>query len=85
MRPDGRDAAEGPAAPTRERVFDFCGRRGLGLGELSLVLTARLQGGPGPAGTVRVREISYETWSVLRTMGLDHLFVVVPGRGDGLN
>lgn len=83
MRPDGRDATERDATRGHDRVFDFCGRRGLGLSDLALVLTARLQGGLG--GTVRVKEIPYETWAVLRGLGLDHLFLVVPEAGDGLN
>lgn len=83
MRPDGRDATKGDATRGRDRVFDFSGRPRLGLAELALVVTARLQAGPG--GTVRVKEIPYETWAVLRALGLDHLFLVVPEPGDGAN
>lgn len=83
MGPDGRDAAKRDATRGQDRVFDFRGRRGLGLPDLALVITARLQGGPG--GTVRAKEIPYETWTILRALGLDHLFLVVPEAGDGLN
>ena len=64
-------------------IFDFSGRRELRLTDLALVLTARLRTGPG--GTVRVKEIPWETWSQLRALGLDHLFLVVPQAGDGPN
>ena len=64
-------------------VFDFSGRQWLGFTDLALVLTARLQ--TGSECRVWVKEIPWETWSVLRSMGLDHLFLVVPGPGDGPN
>ena len=64
-------------------VFEFSGRRGLNLADLALVLTARLQA--GPTGRVWVKEIPVETWNALRSMGLDHFFMVVPGPGDAPN
>lgn len=64
-------------------VFDFSETQGVGLSDLALVLTARLQA--GPAGTVWVRRIPYETWQILRALGLDHLFHVYPGPGEELN
>ena len=75
---DGRDAT-----PEADLVFEFAGKRGLNLTDLALVLTARLQA--GPYGRVWVREIPVETWNVLRSMGLDHFFTVVPGTGDAPN
>ena len=80
---------ESPGATGREDtretsvVFDFSGKGQLDLTDLALVLTARLRTGPG--GKVWVKEIPWETWSVLRTLGLDHLFLVVPEPGDGAN
>ena len=100
MEPDGRDErrrwarvallprSEGPvdgrdAPPGTDLVFEFSGRRGLDMTSLALVLTARLQA--GPRGTVWVKEIPVETWNVLRSLGLDHFFMVVPGPGDAPN
>jgi hypothetical protein len=100
MEPDGRDErrrwarlallprSEEPvdghdAPPGTDLVFEFSGRRGLDMRSLALVLTARLQA--GPLGTVWVKEIPVETWNALRSMGLDHFFMVVPGPGDAPN
>lgn len=100
MEPDGRDErrrgarlallprSEGPedgqdATPGTDLVFEFSLSRGLDITSLALVLTARLQA--GPRGTVWVKEIPVETWNALRSMGLDHLFMVVPGPGDAPN
>lgn len=86
---DGRRETRLALAPGREApaethvVFDFTGMRGIGLSDLALVLTARLRA--GPAGTVWVRQIPYETWQVLKALGLDHLFHVYPGPGEDLN
>jgi len=71
-----------PATRNTDLIFDFS-RRELRFTDLALVLTARLRAGPG--GTVRVKEIPWETWDLLRALGLDHLFLVVPEAGDGLN
>ncbi len=100
MEPNGRDErrrrtrlallprSEGPedgreATPGTDLVFEFSGRRGLDMTSLALVLTARLQA--GPLGRVWVKEIPVETWNALRSMGLDHFFMVVPGPGDAPN
>ena len=100
MEPNGRDErrrgarlallprSEGPedgrdATPGTDLVFEFSGKRGLDLKDLALVLTARLQA--GPVGRVWVKEIPVETWNVLRSLGLDHFFLVVPGPGDAPN
>ena len=79
------EGAKGPAATRNtDVIFDFSDGRELGLTGLALVLTARLRTGPGR--TVRVRKISFETWTLLRALGLDHLFAVIPEGGDeGLN
>jgi len=69
-----------PATRNTDVIFDFSGGRELRLTDLALVLTARLRTGPG--GTVRVKEISCETWNLLRALGLDHLFLVIPEGGD---
>ncbi|NJD20103.1 MAG: hypothetical protein FIA95_12580 [Gemmatimonadetes bacterium] len=100
MEPNGRDEqrrwrrlallprAEEPeagrsATPGADVVFVFSGKRGLDLADLALVLTARLQA--GQQGRVWVKEIPVETWNLLRSLGLDHLFMVVPGTGDAPN
>lgn len=100
MEPNGRDErrrglrlallprSEGPedgraGAPGTDLVFEFSGKRGLDLPDLALVLTARLQA--GLRGRVWVKEIPVETWNVLRSLGLDHLFMVIPGPGDAPN
>lgn len=71
------------ATPGTDLVFEFSGKGGLHLEDLALVLTARLQA--GPQGRVWVKEIPVETWNALRSMGLDHFFMVVPGPGDAPN
>lgn len=78
-----REAREAGHGAPAELVFEFSGMRGLGLSDLALVLTARLSAGPG--GRVWVKEIPLETWNLLRSLGLDHLFQVVPGPGDAPN
>ena len=100
MGPDGRDEQRRGGllallprseAPVEERgglpgtdlVFEFSLRRGLDMTSLALVLTARLHA--GTRGRVWVKEIPVETWNVLRSMGLDHFFMVVPGPGDAPN
>lgn len=80
---EAREWAADGAGTGNDLVFDFTGEYGLDLTDLALVLTARLQA--GPEGRVWVRQIPYETWNVLRALGLDHLFHVYPGPGDALN
>lgn len=60
-------------------VFDFTGLQRPGLCDLALILTARLQSAPG---RVWVTALPDATWSVLRALGLDHLFLVLPGPGE---
>jgi hypothetical protein len=61
-------------------VFDFTGLEQSNIGDLSLILTARLQS--APTDNVWVRSIPWGTAQVLRLLKLDHLFRVYP-EGDG--
>jgi len=64
-------------------VFDFTGLHRPDVRDLGLILTARLQSAPGDR--VWVRALPYQTWSILRALGVDHLFRVYPhvkGRMD---
>ncbi len=84
LLPRSEEPEEGRGAtPGTDLVFEFSGKRGLDLRDLALVLTARLR--TGPRGRVWVKEIPVETWNVLRSLGLDHYFMVVPGTGDAPN
>jgi hypothetical protein len=75
------EAAASTAREGRESgvVFDFTGLHRPGLCDLALILTARLQSAPG---RVWVRALPDSTWSVLRALGLDHLFLMLPGPGE---
>lgn len=90
MTPNGKGAegaevrfglrTEAAASAARDGVvFDFTGLHQPGLCDLALILTARLQ---SPPGRVWVRALPDATWSVLRSLGLDHLFHVLPGPGE---
>jgi hypothetical protein len=57
-------------------VFDFTGLEQPDVRDLSLILTARMQS--GPEDRVWVRALPYGTWSVLRSLGVDHLFHLYP-------
>ena len=57
-------------------VFDFTGLHRPDVGDLALILTARLQAGPG--GRVWVRALPVSTWRILSALGLAHLFRVYP-------
>ena len=61
-------------------VFDFTGLEQANVGDLSLILTARLQS--GPADSVWVRSLPWRTAEVLRILRLDHLFRHYP-EGEG--
>jgi hypothetical protein len=71
---DGREAG---------LVFDFTGLHRPGLGDLALILTARLQSAPDRR--VWVRALPDPTWAVLRSLGLDHLFHMLPRPGELAN
>lgn len=57
-------------------VFDFTGLRQANVGDLALILTARL--GTAPSDTVWVRSLPWKTAEVLRILKLDHLFHTYP-------
>ncbi|MDX1493034.1 MAG: hypothetical protein R3253_03090 [Longimicrobiales bacterium] len=57
-------------------VFDFTGLQQANVGDLALILTARL--GTAPTDTVWVRSLPWRTAEVLRILKLDHLFQAYP-------
>ena len=61
-------------------VFDFTGLEQANVGDLSLILTARLRS--APTDNVWVRSLPWRTAQVLRYLRLDHLFRHYP-EGDG--
>lgn len=67
-------------APATHVVFDFTGLDRPNVADLSLILTARLQSGPGDS--VWVRCLPWQTARVLEVLRLDHLFRHYP-EGDG--
>jgi hypothetical protein len=64
-------------------VFDFTGLDRPNVGDLSLILTARLQS--GPTGNVWVRALPWQTERILKILRLDHLFRTYPTGPDDLN
>lgn len=64
-------------------VFDFTGLQQLHVGDLALILTARL--GTSPTDKVWVRSIPDRTAEVLRILRLDHLFHSYPEDDGELN
>lgn len=74
-----RTPGDEPTPAGAELVFDFTGLSRPGLCDLSLILTARLQA--SAAERVWVRALPEGTWTILRGLGLDHLFHVLPGPG----
>ena len=77
----GTDHADRPQAG--HVVFDFTGLERPDVGDLSLILTARLQS--GPADNVWVRSLPPQTERILRVLKLDHLFRTYPKGSDELN
>jgi len=57
-------------------VFDFTGLQQPNVGDLALILTARL--GTSPSDKVWVRSLPGRTAEVLRILRLDHLFLIFP-------
>jgi hypothetical protein len=53
------------------------------VGDLSLILTARLQS--GPTENVWVRALPWQTGRILKILRLDHLFRAYPTGPDDLN
>jgi len=64
-------------------VFDFTGLDQPDVGDLSLILTARLQA--APTDSVWVRSLPGQTARILRILRLDHLFREYPTSVDDLN
>ena len=64
-------------------VFDFTGLEQASIGELSLILTARLRSAPHE--NVWVRSLPPRTARVLAILRLDHLFRVYPEAADEMN
>ena len=71
MRHDDRKSQE-----EAHVVFDFTGLEQANVGDLALILTARLR--TGPDDHVWVRSIPRRTAELLKYLRLDHLFPVVP-------
>jgi hypothetical protein len=72
-------------APSEEShvVFDFTGLEQANVGDLSLILTARLQS--APTENVWVRSLPARTAQVLRILRLDHLFRQYPEGKEMVN
>ena len=90
MRQDRKDRA--PRVQTQQAderpqqghvVFDFTGLDRPDVGDLSLILTARLQS--DPSESVWVRSLPSQTERILRILRLDHLFRAYPTGSDELN
>jgi hypothetical protein len=64
-------------------VFDFTGLERPTVGDLAMILTARLQSAPGDS--VWVRSIHWQTARILEILKLDHLFRHYPQPADELN
>ena len=92
MEPNGRNTGRGERRPALLRassedergvVFDFTGLHRPELCDLAWILTARLKS--APEQRVWVRALPESTWTVLRALGLDHLFHVLPRAGGVMN
>jgi hypothetical protein len=80
MRQGRKDRDEGGESHV---VFDFTGLDRPNVGDLSLILTARLQS--GPTENVWVRALPWQTGRILKILRLDHLFRAYPTGPDDLN
>ena len=84
MRENGRDGSS-----TKDRdstghvVFDFTGLDQPDVGDLSLILTARLRS--APTDQVWVRSLPGQTARILRALRLDHLFRPYPKGSEQLH
>ncbi len=84
MRHDGNDGARrGDEKSVEHVVFDFTGLDQPDVGDLSLILTARLQSEPGDF--VWVRSLPWETARILRALRLDHFFRLYPTSSEELH
>jgi len=93
MRHDGGEPrGNGPKARSKRRqtkddadlVFDFSGKEVPDLGDLSLLLTARMLA-EEEERQVWVRALPEPTWRLLQALGLDHLFQLFPAGGGSGN
>jgi hypothetical protein len=57
-------------------VFDFGGTEQSNVGDLALILTARLNSAPGDS--VWARDLPHRTARILEYLRLDHLFIRIP-------
>ena len=64
-------------------VFDFTGLERPNVGDLSLIITARLRSEPGDE--VWAKSLPAHTARILEVLRLDHLFRRYPDAGDELN
>jgi hypothetical protein len=80
-RKDGTSLKNAPHAG--HVVFDFTGLDQPDVGDLSLILTARLQS--APTDQVWVRSLPSHTARVLRALRLDHLFRLYPKGSEALH
>ena len=64
-------------------VFDFTGLDRPDVGDLSLILTARLQS--APTDSVWVRSLPWQTERILKILKLDHLFRTYPPGSDEMH
>lgn len=71
------------SAESNHVVFDFTGLERPNLGDLSMILTARLQS--APEDFVWVRSLPWQTARILEVLKLDHLFRTYPEMEDELN
>jgi len=84
MRDEGRDGDAARSFGSVEHVvFDFTGLDQPDAGDLSLILTARLQS--APTDYVWVRSLPWQTARILRALHLDHLFRLYPKGSEALH
>ena len=84
MRRNGKGGdAPKDAGSAGHVVFDFTGLDQPDVGDLALILTARLQS--APTDHVWVRSLPWQTARVLRALRLDHLFRLYPKGSERLH
>jgi len=84
MRRNEKDGASAKDVRSAEHVvFDFTGLERPDVGDLSLILTARLQS--APSDHVWVRSLPRETARILKALRLDHLFRLYPNDSERLH
>jgi hypothetical protein len=85
MGPNGKDGdpRREPKSHREHVVFDFTGLERPDVGDLSLILTARLQS--APSDHVWVRSLPRETARILQALRLDHLFRLYPNDSERLH